>query len=438
MIKLIKNKYNNIDDLNIIKAIITLLIFVFLAKILSLFKEVVIASQFGISPQVDAYNFTFSFVQWPVALYGSVLMSTLIPLISKIRSQEFYHEIIQFRSELLGVTIFLSLFVMLLFYFIFDWLLSINMFNLDSFQIKFVNLYLPFLVLIIPFGFLSMLFSAWTMSSKRHINTVLEAIPALTIIGFIFLLNTNISIVYGLVFGFFLQVLILIFYLLLHKEIEWPKIQVKSKNWLPLIKGLSYMIIGQFFMSLISLVDQYFAAGLGSGAVSIFSFSERILAIVLSLGVVVIGRAVLPIFSDIYNKGTSLKRIVIKWTSLMFIVGVLATLLLYLFSEDIVRIIFERGSFNDSDTIQVSNLLQVASLQIPFYISGMVISYAIISLRLYKVFVFLNGILLVIKIITIYILISYNFEISSLPISTVIVYVFSFFLCLIYFLRYYK
>lgn len=437
MIKFLK-KYNSLDDLNILKAIVTLLFFVFLAKIIALFKEVVIASQFGISPQLDAYNFIFSFVQWPVALYGSVVISTLIPLISKIRTQKLDNEIIQFRSELLGVTIVLSLVILVLFYFIFDWLLLVNVFNLDSFQIKYAQHYLPFLVWIIPLGFLTMLFSAWTMSSKRHINTILEAIPALTIIGTIFILDSDISIVYGLILGFFVQVIILLYYLLLHKEIEWPKTQLKSENWLPLIKGLSYMIIAQFFMSLIPLVDQYFAAGLGIGVVSIFSFSERILAIVLSLGVVVIGRAILPIFSDLYNKGIALNRIVIKWTLLMFIVGVLATLIFYLFAEDIVRIIFERGTFNKLDTIQVSKLLQVASLQIPFYIGGMVISYAIISLRLYKIFVLLNGILLVIKIISIYILINYGFEISSLPISAVIVYVFSFFLCLSYFFWYCK
>lgn len=431
MQKYIKKHFNSIDDVKIIKAVVTLLVFVFLAKIAGLFKEVVIAWRFGISPEVDAYNFTFSFVQWPVSLFGAVIGAVLIPLVSKIRSQGLGDEIKLFRSEVLGVTIALSFIVMVVFFGIFDRLLVINIFSLESVQLSFIKDFLPYLVWVIPLGFLAMLFSAWTMSSQRHINTFLEAMPAFTISVLVMLWGTSISIVLGLVIGFTLQTSLLAYFLYRHNEIEWPKFSITSTNWSPLLAGLSFMLIGQFFMSLISLVDQYFAAGLGVGAISTLSYAEKILAIVLSLGVVVIGRAVLPVFSDAHNQGCMLKHIALKWAGIMFIVGILASLVFYAYTEVIVKIIFERGAFSAHDTAEVSRLLSVASLQIPFYIGGMVLSYALISMRKYHLFFWICITLFFIKLSSIILFLDINNNLLSIVLSNLTVYVFSFFICLI-------
>lgn len=434
----IKKYFVSGDDLKIIKAIITLIVFVLLAKLAGLFKEVAVAWRFGISVEVDAYNFTFSFVQWPISLFGAVIGATLIPLVSKIKSQRLDGEINVLRSEIFGLTILLSLVVMVAFYLVFNQLLSNNVFNLDTLQLEYIQVFLNYLVWVIPLGFLAMLFSAWTMSSQRHTNTFLEAMPALMISFLVLVFGGAISLAYGIVIGFTLQTLLLGYFLYKHKEIEWPKFTLTSKNWSPLLAGLSFMLIGQFFMSLISLVDQYFAAGLGVGAISTLSYAEKILAIVLSLGVVVIGRAVLPVFSDAHNEGKVLKSIAIKWASIMFVAGVLASFVFYNYAGSVVRVIFERGAFSTNDTEEVANLLQISALQIPFYIGGMVLSYLIISLRQYKAFVYINGILLIAKVLSLSLLLHLGLDIISLPISTVIVYLLSFSLCLIFLFRYYK
>lgn len=433
-----KRLFSSIDDVKIIKAALILLVFVLLAKVAGLLKEIVVARQFGVSPEIDAYNFIFTFVQWPVSLFGAVIGSALIPLVSKIRSQGLGDEIKLFRSELLGITVVLSFFVAFCFYGIFGQLLVINIFGLEDIQLRLVEYFLPYLIWIIPLGFLIMLFSAWTMSSQRHINTFLEAIPSLSISSFIIFYGATISIVVGVVVGFFLQTTLLACFLYKHKEIEWPRFKVTSDNWSPFLSGLSFMLIGQFLMSIISLVDQYFAAGLGVGAISTLSYAEKVLAIVLSLGVVVIGRAILPVFSDSYNQGSILKRMAIKWAFVVFMIGVFASLLLYFYSESIVRIIYERGAFNSDNTVDVSRLLKVGSWQIPFYIGGMVLSYLIISIRQYKVFILINGLLLVSKILSASLLVYFNFGILSLPISTAIVYAISFLFCFLFILRFYK
>jgi putative peptidoglycan lipid II flippase len=436
MQKYIKKYFNSFEDKIILKAMTTLLIFVFLAKIAGLLKEVLIAWHFGISPEVDAFNLTFSFVQFPVSLFSSVIGFTLIPLVSKIRSQESDVEIKLFRSELLGLTFILSIIIMFLVYIVLVYLLDFNTLGLEPIQSHYVKGFLPYLVFGIPLGFIITLFSTWTMSSQRHVNTFLEAMPALSIIVFVFFWKASISMIYGLLLGYLLQALILSLILHQHNEIELPKFNVTSPNWTHLLKGIAFMILGHFFFSLMGLIDQYFAAGLGVGALSTLSFAEKILGIFLSLGIVVIGRAVLPIFSDAHNEGRSVRFIALKWALIIFIAGILISLLIIGNTERIVKIIFERGNFNMSDTVEVSKLLRLSSLQIPFYISGMVLSYAIASFRIYKFFVFVNFFLLIIKIISINYFVDHGYEISSLPISTVIVYMASFLTCLAYIYKY--
>lgn len=433
-----KKLFSSIDDLKIIKAVVVLLIFVSLAKIAGLLKEIVIARQFGIAPEIDAYNFILTFVQWPVSLFGAVIGAALIPLVSKIRSQGLDGEIRLFRSEVLGVTIALSFIVVIIFYGVFYQLLKMNVFGLESVQVGFVRYFLPYLIWVIPLGFLTVLFSAWTMSSQRHINTFLESMPALTISALVIFWGGGISIIVGLVVGFAIQTLLLAYFLYKHKEIEWPKLKISSDNWVPLLSSLGFMLAGQFLISIISLVDQYFAAGLGVGAISTLSYAEKILAIVLSLGVIVIGRAILPVFSDSHNQGRILNKMAMKWTAIVFVIGILASVVFNAYSEVIVGIVFERGAFNQNDTAEVSRLLSVGAWQIPFYIGGMVLSYLIISIRQYRVFVFINGFLLISKILSAKLFLHFNFGLISIQISTIIVYATSFTLCLLFVLRHYK
>ncbi len=430
----LKKLFNSIDDLKIIKAVVTLLIFVLLAKVAGLCKEVLIARQFGVSPEIDAYNFIFTFVQWPVSIFGSVIGAVLIPMVSNMRSHGFGSEIKLFRSEVLGVTIALSFMVMFVFYGLFDQLLVANIFGLEETQVSYVEFFLPYLVWAIPLGFITMLLSAWTMSSQRHINTILEAIPALTISGLLFLLGSAVSIVLGVVVGFFLQASLLAYFLYKHKEIEWPRFKVTSVSWSPLVSYLSYMLVGQVLTSVIYLVDQYFAAGLGVGAISILSYAEKILAIILSLGVVVVGRAILPVFSDAHNQGRFLKRVSMKWAGIMFLVGVVAAVVFFNYAEAIVRIIFERGAFNEQDTEEVSRLLRVASWQIPFYIGGMVLTYSLISAKKFHLMAWIGFYSLLIKLLSIGFLVNL-FGTVGIVLSTVLVYFASSMICFYFLIR---
>ena len=425
----IKDKLGKEDSL-IVKSAISLVFFVGLTKFAGALKEMVFAWKYGVSPTLDAYSFNFTMVQWPIGLFESVLTATLIPLVSKIRHGSEKTEQ-HFRAELLFVTIVLGVIIAIIYLFIFRYLLEINIFGLSSVQLNESHYMLKYMVWLIPIGFLIALFSAWTMAGKRHINTFFQAIPSLSLVVFVIWLGNSSALIYGVLSGFFIQAISLIIVLNYKKEIELPSISIKSKHWSLMVSGFKIMLIGQFFMSFIGVADKYFAAGLGEGALSILNYSDRVVNLGLGLGTLVIGRAILPVFSDMnMKKDSKLRKKALQMSTLFLLVGAIIVLFVSSYSTGIIELIFERGSFTSNNTKLVSNLFSISIYQIPFYLSGMVLAYTLKSMQKYKELAIISFICLITKISLIIFLIE-KFELEALVLSTVGVYVVSFIMCLI-------
>ena len=65
------------------------------------------------------------------------------------------------------------------------------------------------------------------------------------------------------------------------------------------------MLAGQALISFIGIIDQFFAAPLGTGAIATLSYANRILASMLGLGATAVARATLPVFSQAQAQGGS-------------------------------------------------------------------------------------------------------------------------------------
>jgi putative peptidoglycan lipid II flippase len=95
----------------------------------------------------------------------------------------------------------------------------------------------------------------------------------------------------------------------------------------------------------------------------------------LTLATTAIGTAVLPYFTRmVAEKDWKNIRSILKfYLSLIFTVGIPAAILIYAFSDSIVNIIFQRGSFTTADTAIVWPVQAYFTFQILFYIAGIVV-----------------------------------------------------------------
>jgi peptidoglycan biosynthesis protein MviN/MurJ (putative lipid II flippase) len=260
----------------------------------------------------------------------------------------------------------------------------------------------PAQAILAPLGILISLFSAWTLASGRHANTLMEGIPALIIVSALLLIpSAGIdALVWGTVAGFILHALSLGIPLAQRQEMEAPLFSLRSPHWRIFVQGFGILLVGQALMTFIGFIDIFFAAGLGTGAVSTLSYANRILALVLGLGATVASRAMLPVFSRAEARGSKESlQIVQRWAGMLFLLGVSVLLIGWYFAPWAVKLLFERGAFTANDSLEVTEILRYGLTQFPFYFAGLVLVTYASSRRRYKILLWPGVIGIVAKVI---------------------------------------
>lgn len=350
-------------------------LFVLLGKLAGAAKEMAIAYRYGVSVEVDAYLFVFNLVNWPVSIWFSVLTVVLVPLAARIR-QGAAAELPRFRAELLGLTLLLGVVLSFLTWLGLPLLLRSSWTGLPSATATMATNMAPSLALLAPLGVLISLFSAWMLTAGRHANTLLESVPALVILIALLAFpgGGTEPLVWGTLVGFALHLASLAAPLAWRGESEALRFTHLSLQWPAFWQGFGIMLAGQVLMSFTSIIDQFFAASLGTGAIATLSYANRILALMLGLGATAVGRATLPVFSQAQAQGGGqLHRLATHWVRLLFVLGVVAMIVGWWLAPWAVKLLFERGAFTARNTEAVMEILRYGLTQLPFYFAGIVL-----------------------------------------------------------------
>lgn len=404
-------------------------LFVVLGSVARAAREVAIAYRYGVSAEVDAYLFVFNLVNWPVAVWFSVLTAVLVPLTARIR-QNASAELPRFRSELLGLTLMLGLALAFLGWLGLPFLLRSSWTGLPETTVATALNMVPTLTLLAPMGLAISLFSAWMLAARRHANTLLESVPALAVlIALLTFPSGGVEpLVWGTLAGFAFHLISLSMPLARNGEIEAPRFTRQSPQWILFWQGSGIMLAGQALMSFTDLIDQFFAAHLGMGAIAALSYANRILLLILGVGAMAVSRATLPVFSQAHAQGSEqVHRVALYWVKLLFAVGVAAMLVSWLLAPWGVKLLFERGAFTAEDTVIVAEVLRYGLTQLPFYFAGIVLVSLLSSRGRYRAIALVAGSNLLVKLTAMAIL-TPALSINGIALSTTIMYAASFLL----------
>jgi putative peptidoglycan lipid II flippase len=378
----------------IFKGMATVALFTLLGKLMSAAKEMVVAYRYGLAAEVDAYQFLYNLVSWPIGIWCSVLTAVLVPLAARMRESD-EGAIPRFRSELFGFALLLGLTLALLAWMGIQAMLALGRTGLPPNSVQLAQAAVPGLSLLLPVGMLVTLQSAWMLSAGRHVNTLLDSVPTFFIAASVLAFPSGgiEPLVWGTVAGSAFHLLALLLPMARRNELEAPVFTQVSPQWRWFWQGFGIMIGGQALMSFTVIIDQFQAVGLGTGSVATLGYANRVLSLILSLAAIAVSRATLPVFSQSRPAGMgNVYSVATYWTRLMFMVGVAVMLVSYVLAPWAIKILFERGQFDAGDTRIVADVLCYGLPQLPFYFSSMVlVSYAL-SQRRYKL-IFWSGVI---------------------------------------------
>ncbi len=399
-------------------------VFVLAARMVGAAKEMIVAWRYGVDIKLDAYVFVFNMLNWPISIWFSVLTVVLIPLITHAKGDSEKSKI--FRGELIAFTLFLGLCFGLASWLILPVVMEKAGGRLEQDVIREAVRISGVMSLLLPLGITSGLLSVICMSSGSHRNTLFEGLPALIIGLSLVLMQEDLDpLVSGTVAGFLVQLLFLFIYTYRKGELVAPRLRFTSVLWKDFRSSIAILMVGQVLTTSTVMVDQVFAASLGPGSLSELSYANRILALILSMGSMVISRATLPTLSELSLTGTrKAESIARQWAKWLLLIGLVSAVLLNAVAPQVVSFMFQRGAFLAENTEQVVNLLRYSSVQIPFYFSSLVLVSALASRRRYSVIATTGSLNLLFKLILAYFLVD-GMGLYGLALSSAGMYFFS-------------
>ncbi|MBP6019735.1 MAG: hypothetical protein KA735_09600 [Burkholderiaceae bacterium] len=390
--KTLKQRLNHLhpDHRRIAVGAMRVAFFLLLGKGVGAFKEMAVAYRYGISDAVDAYQFTMTMANWlPLTIVGA-LSVVLIPVLVRTRLQDRASRA-RFLGELQAWVIAIGVILAVALYVAWPWVLTWaggglpQQARLMSSELMFA--FAPAALLTLMTG----ISAARLRAHERHINTLLDSVPAVVILTWVLLAGSvnNIGpLLWGTLVGYLVQSIWLL-KLAARADGMWgrPRFSATSEQWPALVKAAGVMLIGQVAMSFVGPIDQYTAANLGANANATLGYASRLLSLLLGVGAASVGRAALPVLADIQSRGDAAhaRATALKWSVLMLFAGAVVTAIGWLLAGWGVSLLFERGQFTAQNTVTVAHVLRWGLLQLPFYFGVLILVQLLASQNRYRI-----------------------------------------------------
>ena len=365
-------------------------LFLLLGKAAGALKEMAVAYRYGVSDVVDAYQFTMTMANWlPVTIVGA-LSVVLIPVLVRSRDEDDAQRR-RFLGELQGWIILLGVLLAVGIYVAWPWVLEWAGAGLDAetrrMSMQLTLAFAPAALLTLMTG----ISAARLRARERHINTLLDSVPAMVILVWVLLATTATDVgplLWGTLIGYAIQSAWLLWLAgRADGMIGRPRLSFSTHHWPDLVKAAGVMLIGQVAMSFVGPIDQYTAANLGANANATLGYAARLLSLLLGLGAASVGRAALPVLADVQRRGDAerARRLALKWSVLMGGAGGVVTVAGWWLSPWMVALLFERGAFTAEDTQRVAEVMRWGLLQMPFYFGVLILVQLLASQNRYRI-----------------------------------------------------
>lgn len=380
------------DHQRIFKAAFRVAVFLVLGKAAGAFKEMAVAYRYGVSDAVDAYQFTMTMATWlPVTIVG-VLGVVLIPVLVKIQRTD-HAERNLFVRELQGWMLLLGVLLAVATAVSWPWVLQSLGSSLTEQVASMSSELLVAFVPVTVFLLIAGISGARLRAHERHVNTLLDSVPAIATLAWVMLATTSVDdvgpLLWGTLVGFAIQAVWLAWLAAKADNGFWgaPLLTMKSPHWPALVSAAGIMLIGQVAMSFVGPLDQYTAANLGDNANATLGYASRLLSLLIGIGAVSVGRAALPVLADIQSRGDSARArsMALKWSLLMLVAGAVAVVIAWVLAPWGVALLYQRGAFSAEDTQAVAEIFRWGLLQLPFYFGVLILVQLLASQNRYRI-----------------------------------------------------
>jgi putative peptidoglycan lipid II flippase len=369
----------------IIGAALTVALLATLVKLVTIAQELVVAYRFGISDMLDAFWIALLVPSLFTYVLGGSLNVALIPSFIQVRerdgtaaAQNLLAEVTGWSIGLLGIVTFIIIAAAPVYL-----PLIASGFGPDKLALTRRLLYIIAPVMLL--GGIANIWGAVLNAGERFALVALAPVtaPAISVLLLLAVPSWGIfALAAGMLCGGALEMILLGAALKRRGFSLRPKWAGHGKDLRQVTNQFTPKMAGAFLRSGSSLVDQSIAAMLLAGSVAALNYGYRVIGPLIGVAGTALGTAVTPYFSKmaVSNERKDLSQTFKRCLLLILLFTVPAALLIFFFSEAIIQLLFQRGSFIASDTALVARIQSFYALQIPFYLANVLATRLISSL----------------------------------------------------------
>ncbi|WP_340077599.1 murein biosynthesis integral membrane protein MurJ [Leptobacterium sp. I13] len=408
-------------------------------KVISFYKETVIASTFGLSELLDTFYIAILIPSFVQNVFVGALKNLFIPnYITELHTtkQRGGFQTLGFSIIIIIVSVLIILSLIFAVYFL-EFVFpghSEAFYQLVRIQLYFA---LPCLYF---WGASTLLEGLLEIDNKFFVATIAPVFMAIATIFCLFFLRDvlgKVVLVVGMLSGSVLGFAYLLLMAVRYKKIYLGKIRMNG-NMRMMIKQLPPKIISGFLTGVNPFVDQFFAAQLVVGSIAAINYGVKIPAFAVGILILALGNVLLPHFSRLINK--DLRKAYVQLFNILkmiFIGSLLLMVIAFFFSNEIIAFLFERKAFTADNTIVVGTIQKIAFVYVPFYLCTLVTVKFLTSINKNAFMAWTSFFNLIMNLILNIILVK-KWGVYGLVLSTTCVYIISSFIYFGFTYRQYK
>lgn len=337
-----------------------------ISKVLGLLRDVILASSFGANIVSDAYLISTTIPSLIVGAIATAIMSTYIPVLnSALKESE--HEAEEFNDCALSISLALVTMIVLIFFMIPDFVVSLFVVGFSNSDLDLVISMTKITIFMSYFLILISIFSSYLQNQNKFKSTSFNGIifNTISILGIILSAKYNVLIMaYTFVIGYAIATVHL-FYQAYKSGFRLKfRFDLKNKYIKKLVVLTIPVILNSVVWDINVMIDKTLTSTIGPGYVSALNYSYKIINVSTDMIAVSIATFIFPKISKLYHsKGEEeLKSVLSGALNLVTVLIVPISMAIIIYSNQIVKILFMRGNFNDFALDITSNSLKLYSL----------------------------------------------------------------------------
>lgn len=330
-------------------ALITLMMLAF--KILGFVKQAVIAYVFGATVETDIYFIAWGFITGVSEAIVKALLVSLVAIYTSIRIRKGQEIACKLINALLEILFPVFMLLVTILYFCAPLFSRVLAPTYDGESLKTLAFFIQILSPILLFGCFELVFGAIEDSFKEFMIPRLQSlIYSLCVIFACFALSSRFGI-YALVFAQFASSIVFIIMLLFAIK-KHHHFFIVNPWQLPEVKEVLFtaipLFIGNSALQINQIVDKSITSGLGAGTASALSYCHTLEQFVTNIMIVNIGNVMFANFAEFVAKEEydNVKSVLYRAIDTLVIILGYISIIVFFCAEDIVSIVYYRGSFS--------------------------------------------------------------------------------------------